>query len=173
MIGRRLARKTARGNEAVTVADSRVTGSAINVVALASSFQNFFGHRKRHVVTGAVANLAGIEIRVLAQLAARHRAFDGWTLGALVGEKVAAGKRILPGWTCMSRRQPVSSTIAASRPAAKIGRRRSMLAGYLRNRAWPQGLAESPACRPHRTWDRKKTRSGRSGLWTPGQSAAH
>jgi hypothetical protein len=31
------------------------------------------------------------------QLAARHRAFDQGTGGALVGEKVAAGERVFPG----------------------------------------------------------------------------
>jgi hypothetical protein len=30
------------------------------------------------------------------QLPAGHSAFDGGTLGALIGEKIAAGKRILP-----------------------------------------------------------------------------
>ena len=57
--------------------------------------RHFFGHRERHHVAGIVADLAGIEIGVFVQLSAGDGAFDRGTGGALVGEEVAAGERIL------------------------------------------------------------------------------
>src|SRR5207302_9005252 len=81
-------------NESVAVADKRMTRRAINVVTLAAPFENFFGHGKRHVVAGIVACFAGVEISVFMQLSPGYGAFDRRTLGALVGEEVAAGERV-------------------------------------------------------------------------------
>jgi hypothetical protein len=97
VIGGRHARESARRDEAVPVPDQRVTWGTINVVALASAFENFFGHRERHVVAGTAAGSTRIEICILVQLPAGDCAFHGRTLGALVSEKIAAGKWILPG----------------------------------------------------------------------------
>ena len=75
----------------------RVAGSAIDVVALASALENFFGHGKRHVVAGIVADFAGVEIGVFVELAAGDGAFDRRAGGALVGEEIAVGERVVAG----------------------------------------------------------------------------
>ena len=65
VIRRRFARKTARRNHAIAIAQPGVTGSAVNVVALLSAGQKLRGDREGHVVSGIVAHLAGVEIGVL------------------------------------------------------------------------------------------------------------
>src|SRR5271157_1306159 len=72
-----------------------MAGSAENVEALAAALKNYLRDRERHHVAGIVADLAGIEIGVCAQVTAGYRAFDRRTGGALVGEEVAARKGIL------------------------------------------------------------------------------
>ncbi len=168
---RRLARETARRNEAVAVPDPRVTGSAINVEALAAPFENFFGHGKWHVVAGIVAGFPGVEIRVFMQLTPRYRAFDRRTLGALIGEKVAARKWILP-------RLHVHVDAAAGEQGDRRQRGDNGNLAEALHFSWAppkssavRGLAENCACRRDRTWDRKKTRSRRNGLSKPTRNA--
>jgi hypothetical protein len=75
--------------------DLGMTGSAINVVALASALENSHGHGKRHVVARIVAELSGIEITIFVQFAPGDSALYRRPLGALVGVEVATGERVL------------------------------------------------------------------------------
>src|SRR5947199_57001 len=77
VIGRRLAGKSTRWNETVAIAEARVTWGAINVEALAAALENYFGDRERHNIAGIGTDLAGVEIRVGAEIAAGYRAFNG------------------------------------------------------------------------------------------------
>src|ERR1700683_1783107 len=72
-----------------------MTRRAVNVVALAAAVENFFRSRERYVLARIVAGFPSVEISVFMQLAAGYSAFDRRTLGALVGEEIAAGKRVL------------------------------------------------------------------------------
>ena len=94
---RRLAGESAGGDEAVAVADAGVAGGAENVEALAAAGEDFFGDGEGHDVAGVVADFAGVEIGVFVELAAGDGAFDRGAFGALVGEEIAAGERILAG----------------------------------------------------------------------------
>ena len=76
-------------NHALAIPHARVAGGAINVEALAAAAEDLFRHWKRHVVARIGADLAGVEIRVLMQLAAGDRAFDRGTGRAQVSIKIA------------------------------------------------------------------------------------
>ena len=97
VIGRRFARESTRRNHAIAVTHPRMAGSAINVVALLSSPQQFFGNREGHVISGTVANLSGVEITVFVQLTASHCSLDRRPRRAQVCVKVALGERLEPG----------------------------------------------------------------------------
>ena len=76
------------------IADARVAGRAINVEALPAPRQHIHGYRKRHIVAGIVAKLAGVEIGVVMQLSACHGALDRRASRSEIGVKVALGKRL-------------------------------------------------------------------------------
>ena len=70
-----------------------MTRSAVNVIALLSAGQQFCGDREGHVVSGIVAQLAGVKICVFLQLATRNGAFDRRAGGAQVRVEIAARER--------------------------------------------------------------------------------
>jgi hypothetical protein len=69
--------------------------SAENIESFPTSLKNFLGYRKRHDIAWIAADLAGVEVTVRMQLAARDRALDQRTRGTLIGIEIAARKRIL------------------------------------------------------------------------------
>ena len=88
-VKRRRTPEPARGNEAIAVANASVTGRAVDVVTLASSFKNINGHRERHVVARIVADFPSVKVSVFAQIAAGNRAVDRHSRGATVREEIA------------------------------------------------------------------------------------
>src|SRR5208283_2892474 len=76
VIGRRLARESARRDDTVPVTYERVAGRAVNVVTFAPTLQHFPCDRERHVFAVVVSDLAGIEVVVDTLVPARHGAFN-------------------------------------------------------------------------------------------------
>src|SRR5215467_5447451 len=66
-----------------------MTRSAIDVVALASALENFFGDRERHIVARICADFPGIEIGVSVQLSTGDCAFDRRAGRAMIGVEIA------------------------------------------------------------------------------------
>ena len=93
---RRRALKSALHNHSIAIAQPGMAGSAINVKALAATIQHFLGDRKRHVVARVFPNFSGVEISVLIELAAGHRAFNRRTRRAQVGIEITFGQRLEP-----------------------------------------------------------------------------
>jgi hypothetical protein len=69
---------------------------AEDIETFAAALKDFFGDGERHYIAGIVADFAGVEIGVCAQITAGNRALDWRALRTLVDKKIAARKRILP-----------------------------------------------------------------------------
>jgi hypothetical protein len=99
-VSRRL--EAALHNLAQAVAHARVARRAVDVEALLPALEDFHGHREGHFIQFlAVAvwplHHAGIEVRVLVQLAAGHGVQHLRTRSAMVGKEVRAALRNHPG----------------------------------------------------------------------------
>src|SRR5262249_16937571 len=93
VVRRRLAGKSARGDETVAVAQLRVTRRAVDVEAILPTRQNLLGSGKGQEVAGCVANLAAVKISVFAELSSGDRSFHWRPCRALIGIEIAAGQR--------------------------------------------------------------------------------
>src|SRR5581483_2762895 len=155
MVRRRMT-VTALWDHSVAIANPRVTWRAINVEAFASACEHLIVDRKWHVVARRVADLAGIKIRVGAQIAARHGARDQRPRGACVRKEIAFRQREV-------FRLDVHVDTAAQRKRQRKHRKRWKQAGSQYGANWAPPIPsavpdfrETAAHHPRCTWDRKK-----------------
>ena len=172
VIGRRLARKTARRHRSVAIAQARVAGRAIDVEALAAALQNLVPLPETACSRRDCCQSSRYRSRCRRATLRAPPCLPLGPLRAQIAVEIALGQGL--------EARLVVHILAATgqrqhhqQSQRRNSRRLSMiLAGHLRNGASAAAPPEISAWPRRRTWGRKKTRSGKTGLWWQRRNAA-